>query len=126
MAKKYHFDINKLLNLQRKFVKDRDWDVFHTPKNLSMALAGEAGELVEIFQWLTADESFQVMKDPSKATQIQHELADILYYTLRIADRLDVDLEEAMVKKLKQNAKRFPVKLSKGNAKKYTELKSSK
>lgn len=126
MRRKYHFDINKLLELQRKFVKDRDWDVFHTPKNLSMALAGEAGELVEIFQWLTAEESFDVMKDTAKATQIRHELADILYYTLRIADRLDVDLEKSLIEKLKQNAKRYPVKLSKGNAKKYTELKRSK
>ena len=111
MARKYHFDINKLLELQRKFVKERDWDVFHTPKNLSMALAGEAGELVEIFQWLTAEESFDVMKSSEKAKQIRHELADILYYTLRIADRLDIDLEKALVEKLKQNAKRYPVKL---------------
>lgn len=123
MAKKYSFDINKLLELQRKFVKDRDWDTFHTPKNLCMALAGETGELVEIFQWLTPEESFEIMKDQAKATQINHELADILYYTLRIADRLNVDLEKAMVEKLKQNARRYPVKLSKGNAKKYTELK---
>lgn len=86
MAQKYNFDINKLLKLQRQFVKEREWDIFHTPKNLSMALVGEAGELVEIFQWLTAEESFDVMKDPKKATQIRHELADILYYTLRIAD----------------------------------------
>ncbi|MBM4305044.1 MAG: nucleotide pyrophosphohydrolase [Deltaproteobacteria bacterium] len=124
MAQKYNFDINKLLKLQRQFVKERDWDIFHNPKNLSMALVGEAGELVEIFQWLTAEESFDVMKDPKKATQIRHELADILYYTLRIADRLEVDLEKSMIEKLKQNAKRYPVKLSKGNAKKYTELKS--
>lgn len=124
MAKKYRFDINKLLELQRTFVKERDWDVFHTPKNLSMALAGEAGELVEIFQWLTPEESFEVMKSPSKAIQIYHELADILYYTLRIADRLNIDLEKAMIEKMKQNAKRYPVKLSKGNAKKYTELKN--
>jgi len=123
MAKKYRFDINKLLDLQRKFVKERDWDTFHTPKNLSMALAGETGELVEIFQWLTPEESFEIMEDQTKATQINHELADILYYTLRIADRLNVDLEKAMVEKLKQNARRYPVKLSKGNAKKYTELK---
>jgi NTP pyrophosphatase (non-canonical NTP hydrolase) len=126
MAQKYNFDINKLLKLQRKFVKEREWDVFHTPKNLSMALAGEAGELVEIFQWLTPEESFDVMKDPKKAIQIRHELADILYYTLRIADRLGVDLEESMINKLKENAKRYPVKLSKGNAKKYTELKTNK
>jgi phosphoribosyl-ATP pyrophosphohydrolase len=126
MSKKYDFDINKLLTLQRKFVKDREWDAFHTPKNLSMALAGEAGELVEIFQWLTAEESFQVMNEATKSTQIRHELADILYYTLRIADRLNVDLEKAMIEKLKQNEKRYPVKLSKGNAKKYTELKRKK
>ena len=123
MAKHYPFNLNKLLKLQRKFVKDREWDVFHTPKNLSMALAGEAGELVEIFQWLTPEESFEVMKSPKTCQEIQHELADILYYTLRMADRLDVDLEKALIDKLKQNAKRYPVKLAKGNAKKYTELK---
>ena len=123
MAKHYPFNLNKLLKLQRKFVKDREWDVFHTPKHLSMALAGEAGELVEIFQWLTPEESFEVMKSPKTCQEIQHELADILYYTLRMADRLDVDLEKALIEKLKQNAKRYPVKLAKGNAKKYTELK---
>ncbi|MSP18164.1 MAG: nucleotide pyrophosphohydrolase [Bdellovibrionales bacterium] len=123
MAKQYPFNLNKLLKLQRKFVKDREWDVFHTPKNLTMALAGEVGELVEIFQWLTPEESFEVMKSPKTCQEIQHELADILYYTLRLADRLDVDLEKALIEKLKQNAKRYPVKLAKGNAKKYTELK---
>ena len=123
MAKHYPFNLNKLLKLQRKFVKDREWDVFHTPKNLSMALAGEAGELVEIFQWLTPEESFEVMKSTKTCQEIQNELADILYYTLRMADRLDVDLEKALIEKLKQNAKRYPVKLAKGNAKKYTELK---
>lgn len=123
MKKKASFDLEKFYQFQRKFVKDRDWDQFHTPKNLSMALAGEAGELVELFQWLTAEESFQITKDKEKAKALRNELADILFYTLRIADRLNIDIEEAVWEKLRQNAKRYPVKLAKGNAKKYTELK---
>src|SRR3989338_2898620 len=94
--------LNKLVSFQRGFVKDRDWEKFHTPKNLAMALAGEAGELLEIFQWLTAKESLTLTKDKKKKLALQHELADIFYYLLRISDILEIDLEEAFWDKMKE------------------------
>jgi NTP pyrophosphatase (non-canonical NTP hydrolase) len=111
-----------MLKLQRAFVKERKWNRFHTPKNLSMALAGEAAELMEIFQWLTDAKSKTVMKNPAKAKAVCHELADVLYYLLRLADVLGVNLEEAYWEKMRHNATKYPVKLARGNAKKYNEL----
>ena len=115
-------NVNSMLKLQRAFVNERKWMKFHTPKNLSMALACEAAELMEIFQWLSAAESRSVMKNPNKAKAVEHELADVFYYLLRIADVLDVDLEKAFFEKMHHNQKKYPVKLAKGNAKKYNEL----
>lgn len=106
----------------RKFVQERDWEKYHTPKNLVMALSGEVGELLEIFQWLTPEESQAVMADPKKAVQVRHELADIMVYVLRLADKLEVSLNEAIEEKLALNAEKYPVQLSKGSAKKYTDL----
>jgi len=119
-------NIGALLKLQREFVSARKWERFHTPKNLSMALAGEAAELMEIFQWLTDSESRKVMKDPVKAGAVSHELADVFYYLLRLADILQVDLEQAFLEKMQHNQVKYPVKLAKGNARKYHELLVSK
>jgi len=107
----------------RRFVQARDWEKFHTPKNLVMALAGEAGELLEIFQWLTAEESQKVNQDPKKAQQVKHELADILVYLVRISDVLGISLEQAVLEKLAINEEKYPPHLAKGNAKKYNELR---
>lgn len=115
-------DLGKIVAFQREFVRARDWEKFHTPKNLAMALAGEAGELVELFQWLTAEESAALTADPEKARALRHEMADILFYLLRIADKFDIDLEAALWEKLEENARRYPVELARGSAKKYTEL----
>jgi len=115
-------NVRAMLNLQRAFVSERRWEKFHTPKNLSMALAGESGELMEIFQWLTQAESKKVMKNPAKAKAVSHEMADVFYYLLRLADVLGVNLEEAYWEKMKHNQAKYPVKLAKGNAKKYHEL----
>ena len=119
-------NIGAILKLQREFVAARKWERFHTPKNLSMALAGEAAELMEIFQWLTDAESRKVMKDPVKAGAVSHELADVFYYLLRLADILQVDLEQAFLEKMQHNQVKYPVKLAKGNARKYHELLVSK
>ncbi len=81
-------NVSAMLMRQRAFVNERKWKKFHTPKNLSMALAGEAAELMEIFQWLGQAESKNVMKNPTKARAVAHELADIFYYLLRLADVL--------------------------------------
>src|SRR6476619_423475 len=102
-------DSAKLIAFQREFVRARDWEKFHTPKNLAMALAGEAGELVELFQWLTAEESEKLTQDPKKFQALRHELADILFYLLRLADKFGIDVESALWEKLEENARRYPV-----------------
>jgi len=119
---KRYLDLEKIQAYQAAFAKERDWDQFHNPKNLAMALAGEAGELLEIFQWLQPQQSVLVSKDPERRIEVEDELADILYYLLRIADKLDIDINEAFWKKTAKNEKKYPVHLAKGRATKYTEL----
>jgi len=114
--------LEKMLKRQRAFAKARDWDQFHTPKNLSMALAAEAAELLEIFQWLTEKQSKNIMRQNRQAEAVRHELADIFYYLLRIADLLGVDLETAFEEKMRLNEKKYPVEKARGTAKKYTQL----
>jgi dCTP diphosphatase len=99
----------------RDFARERDWEQFHTPKNLAMALAGEVGELVEIFQWLTPEEASQVMEGP-RADDVEDELADVLIYLLRIADVLGIDLAEATRAKLERNEHRYPAPHVRGRA----------
>jgi NTP pyrophosphatase (non-canonical NTP hydrolase) len=105
-----------------EFAAEREWEQFHTPKNLAMALAGESGELLEIFQWLTPEQSAQVMQDADRAVQVREEMADVLAYLLRLADVLDVDLERALAEKIEKNRRRYPVDLARGRADKYTQL----
>jgi len=114
---------DKLQALIRDFVRERDWEKFHSPKNLAMALAGESGELIELFQWLTPEESAQIMQSEKSAEQVRDELADVLFYCLRLADVLSVDLEAAVLAKMRKNAAKYPVALAKGRAVKYTDLK---
>ncbi len=106
----------------REMAAARDWDQFHTPKNLVMALSGEVGELTELFQWLTPGQAEGVMQDSSKAQAIADELADILSYTLRLADKLGVDLERAFWNKASKTEQKYPVEKAKGNARKYTDF----
>ena len=112
-------DISKIQNQLKKFAIERDWEQFHTPKNLSMALSVEASELVEIFQWLRAEESISLDKKQTDA--IKSEVADIAMYLLRFCSILEIDLEKAIEDKLVKNAEKYPVSLSKGNAKKYNQ-----
>jgi dCTP diphosphatase len=104
----------------RQFAAERDWDQFHTPKNLAAALSVEAAELLEHFQWLTPEQSERMT--PAQLAAIRLELADVLLYLIRLSDRLGVDLLAAAVDKMAVNAKKYPVDLAKGTAKKYTEL----
>lgn len=90
----------------RKFAAERDWDKFHTPKNLSMALAGEAGELVAEFQWLTPEESRHLTKEQLLAVEM--EIADVAIYLIRLADQLGIDIYEAAMAKIQLNEQRFP------------------
>lgn len=102
------------------FAAERDWDQFHNPKNLAMALAGEAGELVEHFQWL----SFEQAADLPAATreEVALECADVLLFLLRLCDKLGIDLGAAADRKLQLNAKKYPVEKSRGKATKYDKL----
>ena len=112
-------DISKIQNQLEKFAVDRDWEQFHTPKNLAMALSVEASELVEIFQWLKPVESSS--PDEKQINAINSEVADIVMYLLRFCSILEIDLEKAIEDKLVKNSEKYPVNLSKGNAKKYNQ-----
>lgn len=113
-------DINKLKLQLREFADTRDWNQFHSPKNLSMALSIEVGEIMEHFQWLTQEQSKNLPAD--KLDEVSMELADTLLYLIRLADKLDIDLLAAAQRKIKLNGKKYPVEKSRGNAKKYTEF----
>ena len=102
----------------RQFAAERDWDQFHSPKNLSMALIAEAAELVEHFQWLTEAQSYGLSED--KLAEVELELADIFLYLVRLADRLDVDLAKAAVKKIGINEQKYPAHKVRGKSDKYT------
>ena len=117
MADSFLLELNKQINF---FVEERDWDVFQTPKNLSMALIVEAAELVEHFQWMQPEESDSLTDDKKK--KVAEELADILIYTVRLADRLGLDLEQSAKDKLTANLQKYPVEKARGNATKYTEF----
>jgi dCTP diphosphatase len=103
-----------------KFANERDWDQFHNPKNLAMALAGEAGELVEHFQWLTFKQAANLPVQTRE--EVALECADVLLFLLRLADKLDIDLAAAAERKLKLNAKKYPVEKARGRATKYNKL----
>ncbi len=102
----------------RKFVSERDWQQFNTPKNLAMALIAEAGEMVEHFQWLTEQQSRNLDNEQRKA--VSHELADIFIYLVRLADELNIDLLKAAREKMLINNEKYPVEKVKGSADKYT------
>jgi len=115
-------DIDRLKSLQHtvaQFALDRDWDQFHSPKNLCMALSGEVGELIEHFQWLTPEQSAQL--SDKKRAEVTSEMADVYIYLIRLAQKLDVDLIEAAFEKVAVNAKKYPADQVRGSAKKYTE-----
>jgi NTP pyrophosphatase (non-canonical NTP hydrolase) len=102
-------DLPDLTERLREFARARDWEKFHTPKNLAMALAGEVGELVAELQWLTEAEAAVVMRDAAAAARIRSETADVFLYFLRLADVLGVDLAEVAHAKIDENEVRFPV-----------------
>jgi dCTP diphosphatase len=119
-------DIGKVKAHLRTFARERDWEKFHTPKNLVMALSGEVGELTELFQWLTPEESTRVMEDPGSAEAVRQELADVMIYVIRLLDSLGIDIEQALWRKLQANAGKYPVSRVKGKARKYADESISK
>jgi dCTP diphosphatase len=114
-------DEKKIQDKISQFAKDREWEKYHTPKNLVMALSVESSELLEIFQWLTDEEAKNIMQT-EKATQVRHEVADTAVYLLRLCDLLGIDISAAIEEKIKLNALKYPVEKSRGNSKKYDEL----
>jgi len=111
--------LDQLRQRLAQFAADRDWDQFHSPKNLSMALIAEAAELVEHFQWLTEEESKSL--DRKKLELVSHELADILIFLVRIADKLDVDLIKSALAKIEINESRYPANKVRGDARRANE-----
>jgi dCTP diphosphatase len=116
-----HSDLHHLREQLRAFVAEREWQQFHTPKNLASALAVEAAELLEPFQWLKNGELAELSDNTQ--TAIRHEMADVLNYLVMLADRLNVDLIAAAQEKIILNAQKYPVDQARGSIKKYTELK---
>jgi NTP pyrophosphatase (non-canonical NTP hydrolase) len=114
-------DLNDIKEKLRKFALARDWEKFHSPKNLSMALSVEVAELVEVFQWLSEEQSKNLTEEQYKSTQ--EEVADVFLYLLRLADILDIDLLDSASRKITINANKYPVDKVKGSSKKYTEYK---
>lgn len=112
-------DLLMLRDKLRAFAEARDWDQFHSPKNLSMALMVEVAELMEHFQWLTEEQSVNLA--PENKDAVAEELADILLYLVRLADKLDVGLLEASLHKMEKNAAKYPAEQVRGSAKKYSD-----
>jgi NTP pyrophosphatase (non-canonical NTP hydrolase) len=104
----------------RAFAAERDWDQFHSPKNLAVAVCVEAAELLENFQWMTEDRSTTLPAEV--VARVREEMADVLLYLIRLADKLDVNLLEAAESKIRLNALRYPVERARGSSKKYTDL----
>ena len=106
----------------RAFARERDWEQFHSPKNLATALSVEASELLEHFQWMESEESHNLSEQ--KAQEVAEEMADVLNYLLRLSDVLQIDLERAVKDKIESNAEKYPADTVRGSSKKYTEYKT--
>jgi NTP pyrophosphatase (non-canonical NTP hydrolase) len=113
-------NITTLLERLREFVSERDWGQYHSPKNLAMALTGEVGELVEHFQWLTEAQSRELPE--AELQSVREEIADVQIYLMLLADRLGVDLLEAVDDKIRINEKKYPAHLARGSSRKYNDL----
>jgi len=116
-------NLEQLRQRVAEFAKVRDWEQFHSPKNLAMALIGEAAEIIEYFQWLSEEQSYQLSAEKKQA--VSHELADVLIYLIRLADKLDIDLMAAAQTKIELNETRYPIELVKGSARRAEEYSQS-
>ncbi|MGC5703785.1 nucleotide pyrophosphohydrolase [Pseudomonas sp. NFXW11] len=115
-------DTHHLATALQRFADDRDWQQFHSPKNLLLALTGETGELCEIFQWMSEADAKEAAKRPETAQAVKDELADVLMYLVRLSTVLGVDLNEAVTNKLAMNGQKYPVDKAKSTSKKYDQL----
>jgi NTP pyrophosphatase (non-canonical NTP hydrolase) len=112
--------MKELAQKLREFATERDWDQFHSPKNLTMALSVEVCEIVEHFQWLTEEQSYQL--NPNKLKKIKEEIGDVIIYLVMLADKLGIDPVQAAKEKIEKNRKNYPANIARGSAKKYKEL----
>lgn len=112
-------DLKTIKERWNSFVNDRDWKQFHSPKNLATSVSIEASELLELFLWISPEESRNAMSDPILAARIKEEVADVFLNLLHLANTLNIDLSEVMLKKIDVNIEKYPVETSKGIAKKY-------
>lgn len=115
-------NVTGLAQALEAFAVERDWAQFHSPKNLVMALTGEVGELNELFQWLTEHQSKELVDDPKAKGRVAEELADVLFYLVRTASVMGIDLNEAAVDKLALNEEKYPAEKARGSNKKYSEI----
>src|SRR5829696_9433401 len=111
--------MNDLRNAIEAFIEERDWEQYHSPKNLAMALSAEVAEVVELFQWLTEEQSRNL--PPQKLAEVREEIGDVMIYLTELADKLGIDPVEAAKAKLEINKRKYPATLVKGKASKYTE-----
>jgi len=118
----HNIELSLIQKKLEDFANDRNWKQFHSTKNLSMALSGEVGELMELLQWLTEEQSNS--PDEILKGKVSEELSDIFLYLLRIADLLKIDLVKSSLDKIQKNAEKYPIDKSYGSSKKYTELSS--
>jgi NTP pyrophosphatase (non-canonical NTP hydrolase) len=117
-------DFKRLQLRARAFASARDWDQFHSPKNLTMALGGEIAELLDLFQWKTEEQSSRL--SPEEQQAVAHEIADVQIYLLRLADKLEVDIPTAVDEKMAINERKYPADQVRGSAKKYTAYQTPK
>ena len=122
MAKDKERKIQEIKDFVKKYCEERDWDQFHNAKELAIALVLEAGELLDPFRFKSEKEIEELFKNPKKREEIEEEMADILYFLTRLAQRYNIDLAEAFDKKMEKNAKRYPLEKARGSNKKYNEL----
>ncbi len=114
--------IEELKGMVKKFNKERDWDQFHTPKDMAMAIAAEAAEVVEIFLYKTNSETEDFFKDRRKRVEIEDELSDVFWAVLMMCEKYDIDLSDALKEKMRKSSIKYPIEKARGSNKKYTEL----
>lgn len=116
------YSVLELTEKVKAFCEERDWDQFHNPKDLAIGISTEAGELLDIFRFKSEEDMEGIMADPRKRMHVEEELADVLFFVLRFAQRNQIDLKEALENKLLRNGEKYPVEKAKGKNGKYNEI----
>ena len=114
--------IKVIQNELQRFAEERDWEQYHSPKNLAVAISVEASELMELFQWCSDEQSYEMLNSKINKQRVEEEIADVFLYLLRFADRFNIDLEKVAKEKMAANRKKYPIALCRGKATKYDKL----